>query len=202
MHNDDVARLIDFKDLVGEVLIHAVVVGPLHSLLASVRRLMLFVVEEGVEIMLGIPPPPVLVPEMDTFAGSFVLVKEPYRYGADRLVMGELVLELLLILLGHPMPINWWWRRQSGRRIDRDGSRERIQGRNAHCCRGRCLGRREGDLCREFDLARPGDDGMVPWRGIGREVGKRVEESRLAATRLQVLHEVRFVSALYPPPKR
>ncbi|GJC91258.1 hypothetical protein ColKHC_00084 [Colletotrichum higginsianum] len=63
--DDDVAGLVELDDAVGELLVHAVVVGPLQTLLAAVGRLVLLVVEEGVEVVLGVAAPPALVLEQD-----------------------------------------------------------------------------------------------------------------------------------------
>lgn len=65
MDDDDVAGLVDLDNLVGKLLVHTVVVGPLNALSSTVGRLMLLVVEECVEILLGITTPASLVLEED-----------------------------------------------------------------------------------------------------------------------------------------
>ncbi len=68
VHDDDIPRLVDLEDPVRELLVHPVVIRPLDALLAPVGRLVLLVVEQGVELMLGVAPPSGLILQPDAVA--------------------------------------------------------------------------------------------------------------------------------------
>jgi formate dehydrogenase assembly factor FdhD len=87
MNDDDVARFVDLDDLVGEFLVHPIVIGPLNTFASAVGRLMLLVVEEGVEIVLSISSPAGLVLEKDTLRSGLRFIGEPNRVGADGFVV-------------------------------------------------------------------------------------------------------------------
>ncbi|GJC77235.1 hypothetical protein ColLi_00073 [Colletotrichum liriopes] len=91
--DDDVAGLVELDDAVGELLVHAVVVGPLQALLAAVGGLVLLVVEEGVEVVLGVAAPAALVLEQDALVLLLVVVAEPDGHRLDGLAVGQLGLE-------------------------------------------------------------------------------------------------------------
>jgi len=98
------------------------------------------------------------------------------------------VVEALLVLAGDPEAIDGWRGGQAGAGVDGDGGREGVEGRGADGgVGGGRLGRRRRGLIGVFDLAGPGDDVVVPWRRVRREVGEGVEEGRLAAAGLEVL---------------
>lgn len=181
--NDNVAGLVEVDDAVGKLLVHAVVVGPLQALLATVGGFMLLVVEEGVEIMFGVAAPAALVLEKDARFLLLVVVAEPDGHRLDGLAVGELGLEAGLVLLGKPETLAGGRRGQAGIAIDGDGRGEGVEGGEVYSRSGRGAGRRE-DVLRGIDLTRPGDDGVVPGGLVGREVGKGVEEGGLAAARL------------------
>ena len=105
--DDNVAGLVNLDDLVCKLLIHAVVVGPLDTLTSAVGRLMLLVVKKRVKIMLGISSPAGLVLEKDTLGGGLRLIGEPDWVGSDSLVVGQAVLEAVLVLARNPEAINW-----------------------------------------------------------------------------------------------
>jgi hypothetical protein len=109
--DDNVTRLVNLDDLVGELLVHAVVVGPLDSLASAVGGLMLLVMKKCVKIVLGISSPAGLVLEEDALGGSLGLIGEPDWIGTDSLVVRQTVLEAILVLAGNPETINWWWSR-------------------------------------------------------------------------------------------
>jgi hypothetical protein len=81
---------------------------------------MLLVVEECVEILLGITAPASLVLEEDAIRRRLGLVTQPDGISADCLVVGQTVLETLLILVGNPETVNWRRSRQASGGIDGD----------------------------------------------------------------------------------
>ncbi|KAI6755888.1 hypothetical protein HG531_004994 [Fusarium graminearum] len=109
----DVAGLVNLDDFVGELLVHAVVIGPLNALTSAVGRLMLLVVKKCVKIMLGISSPAGLVLEKDAFGGSLRLIGEPNWVGSDSLVVRQSVLETVLVLARNPETINGGRSRQA-----------------------------------------------------------------------------------------
>lgn len=54
MYNDNVVGFVDFKDFVSKFLVYVVVVGLLYFFSMVVGGFVLFVVEEGVEVVFGI----------------------------------------------------------------------------------------------------------------------------------------------------
>ncbi|GKT50494.1 uncharacterized protein ColSpa_10675 [Colletotrichum spaethianum] len=192
--DDDVAGLVELDDAVGKLLVHAVVVGPLQALLAAVGGLVLLVVEEGVEVVLGVAAPPALVLEEDALVLLLVVVAEPDRHRLDGLAVGQLRLEAGLVLLGQPEALARRRRRQAGVAVNGDRGRQRVERGEVDGGRGRGAGRRE-DILGGVDLAGPGDDGVVPGRLVGGEVGEGVEEGGLAAAGFQFLEGCNDVSA-------
>jgi hypothetical protein len=81
VNHDHISGLVHGDDLVGKLLIHAVEVGPLQPLLSPVGRLMLLIVEEGVEFGFSESPPPSLIFQADSVPGFVDAVSKPYRYG-------------------------------------------------------------------------------------------------------------------------
>ncbi|TKW53368.1 hypothetical protein CTA1_7662 [Colletotrichum tanaceti] len=184
--DDDVAGLVELDDAVGELLVHAVVVGPLQTLLAAVGRLVLLVVEEGVEVVLGVAAPAALVLEQDALVLLLVVVAEPDGHRLDGLAVGQLGLEAGLVFAGQPETLARGRRGQTRIAVNGDRGREGVEGGEVDGGRGRGVGGRE-DVFGGIDLAGPGDDGVVPGRLVRREVGEGVEEGRLAATGFQFL---------------
>ncbi|GKT82231.1 LOW QUALITY PROTEIN: hypothetical protein Ct61P_00081 [Colletotrichum tofieldiae] len=144
--DDDVAGLVELDDAVGELLVHAVVVGPLQALLAAVGGLVLLVVEEGVEVVLGVAAPAALVLEQDALVLLLVVVAEPDGHRLDGLAVGQLGLEAGLVLLGQPEALAGRRRGQAGVAVDGDGRREGVEGREVDGGRGRRPGRRDDIL--------------------------------------------------------
>ncbi|SPQ25681.1 5aea1791-de3b-44bd-b511-1c7ceda42855 [Thermothielavioides terrestris] len=167
VHHDDVAGLVDLENLVGEFLVHAVVVGPMHALPAPVARLGQLVVEEGIEVVLGVAPPSGLVLQLDAVLASVGIVGEPDWDGLDLLVMRELALEPLHVLLGNPQAVGRGRRRRGLGGVERDRLGERIERAEVYCREGRGVRRRQLAGC--LDLARPCDDRVVPGRLVGRK---------------------------------
>jgi hypothetical protein len=184
VNHNNIAGLVVLNDLVGKLLVHPVVIRPLHSLATAIGRLMLLVVKQRVEIVLGVATPAGLVLEEDTFFTGLGLVGEPDGECADRLAVGQLVLEFLLVLERNPETIIGRGRRQPSVCVNGNWRRERVEGRDTEGvgCRGCC-----DFFYRGLDLAGPSDNGVAPWRSFGREVGKRVEKGGLTTTRFEFL---------------
>lgn len=127
VNNDNIAGLVDLDNLMGKLLVHTVVVSPLDAFSSAIGGLMLLVVEEGVEILLGIAAPPSLVLEEDAIGGNLGLVRQPDGVGADCLVVGQTVLETVLILAGNPETVNWRRCRQASGGIDRNRRGEGVE---------------------------------------------------------------------------
>jgi hypothetical protein len=66
----------------------------------------LLVVKKCVKIMLCISSPAGLFLEKDTLGGSLRLIGEPNWVGSDSLVVGQAVLETILVLARNPETIN------------------------------------------------------------------------------------------------
>jgi hypothetical protein len=68
---------------------------------------MLLIVKKRVKIMLGISSPTGLILQKDSLGGSLRLIGEPNWVGSDSLVVGQAVLEAVLVLARNPETINW-----------------------------------------------------------------------------------------------
>jgi hypothetical protein len=53
MNHDNIARFIDLENTICKFLVHVVIVRPTLKFYLTIRRVVLFVVEEGIEIVFG-----------------------------------------------------------------------------------------------------------------------------------------------------
>ncbi|KAF7548719.1 hypothetical protein G7Z17_g6893 [Cylindrodendrum hubeiense] len=153
---------------------------------------MLLVVEESVEVVLGIAAPAGLILEVDAVLRGFGLIGEPDGERADCFIVGQAVLETLLVRTGDPEAIDRRQRRQpAGVGVNRNRGGEGVERRDAESISG---GRRRARGLFFFDgsldLAGPSDDGVAPRCSVGGEVGKGVEEGGLATAGFKVLEAV------------
>lgn len=189
VYNNNVTRLVRLDNFVGKLLVHSVVVGPLNPLFATVRRFVLLVVEQGVEVVFSISSPPHLVLKGDTLIGELVLVRKPYWHGANRLAVPKLVLKAQLVFAWDVESVYRGRGRETCVGVNGNGRRERIQrgDTNGGAAGGIGILRRGRDILGKVNLSRPSDNGMMPWRGVGRKMCERIVESRLTATGFEIL---------------
>lgn len=93
VNHDNVTRLVDLEDAVGELLVHPIVICPGYTLCQAICWLMLLVMEQCVEFMLGIASPSGLVFQADcTICVSVAVIAQPDRHCSTIFVMGKLPL--------------------------------------------------------------------------------------------------------------
>lgn len=123
VNDDDIARLVGLDNLVGKLLVHTVVIGPLDTLPAAIVGLMLLVMEEGEEVMLGIVAPSGLILESNAFGGCLGLVAEPDRVCANSFVVRKAIFESFLISSRNEEALVGGWCGQASGSIDGDRGR-------------------------------------------------------------------------------
>lgn len=88
MDDYDVTRLVDLDNLISELQVGAEVVCPFNALRPAIIRLVLLVVEEGIDRVFGISPPSGLIIQSDTIVACFGVISEPHRNSLDTFIMG------------------------------------------------------------------------------------------------------------------
>ena len=89
---DDVAGFVNLENPICEHLIHPVIVRPPLPLRTTIGRFMLFVMEQSVQLMLGVPPPPGLVLQANCAVVILLIAIQPHWNDLSSVISEELPL--------------------------------------------------------------------------------------------------------------
>lgn len=184
VNHDDVARFVDLEDLVGEHLVHPVIVGPCLSCGPAISRLILLVVEKGVKLLLGELAPARLVLKHHHILVFVQLVIKPHRDYSAAMVALKLLFQAQTVLSVYADTLHMSRLRRLRIRIDRDGRGSFVQRGGASGAIGACSSITKNGLGLRGnpDLAGPSNQSVIPGRCSGGKVRKRIEQGGSAAS--------------------